>query len=519
MVLRNGQLKLGEVSWRLGEDNRKGFSTVWTLILANISCISEKSRDIQEVFSFILHCKTMYCFQRTSPSTSTTSRTLTTCTPSSRADWFREEEASERTGNQCTSQPWTRCTPIEIWKKFNTIWTNPEPQCEKILGEFTKTQYIGAIWNSLKEKGLQFYQTRSHSIALSTLYLRYVLRRWYTWRLERICTAKYINPQGYRALYSRRICNLDVRILLTSMRENPPTIKANKIVQYRETCRSFLEDWRCKHLEENHRAKYKETCRGNLNSRCASLNSSGKTLESSKDWFNRSGITRTGTLQNRIWTRLRNSNCPAKSRGSWSPAWTTRNTSTSFARSLLEYNALRWPFFVDGVTCLVNSVSMCEEKREKEERRWERKWREIEVKRNERKDDFSKQMFQDPQTHQMNEPNMFRNRIPFGPIIPPFFFESLHDSNSIFGVRELSWLHGIWRWWMDSISDGSPGNHSRYSGNVSHVWVRAIQNRIRFVRHGNSSEDIDAQLSEVEDNGEKEHRSETSITKFRCQKR
>ena len=23
-----------------------------------------------------------------------------------------------------------------------------------------------------------------------------------------------------------------------------------------------------------------------------------------------------------------------------------------------------WPFFVDGVTCLVNSVSVCEEKRE-----------------------------------------------------------------------------------------------------------------------------------------------------------
>ena len=56
-----------------------------------------------------------------------------------------------------------------------------------------------------------------------------------------------------------------------------------------------------------------------------------------------------------------------------------------------------WPFFVDGVTCLVNSVSVCEEKREeRREKREERrsrdqeKRRDIEMKRNERKDNFFK---------------------------------------------------------------------------------------------------------------------------------
>ena len=43
-------------------------------------------QGIQEVLSLIQHCKTMYCCRMTSPSTSTTSGTLTTCTPSSRAD-------------------------------------------------------------------------------------------------------------------------------------------------------------------------------------------------------------------------------------------------------------------------------------------------------------------------------------------------------------------------------------------------------------------------------------------------
>ena len=47
-----------------------------------------------------------------------------------------------------------------------------------------------------------------------------------------------------------------------------------------------------------------------------------------------------------------------------------------------------------------------------------------EMKRDERKDDFFKKMFQDPQTRQMNEPKMFRIKIPFGRIILPLFFES-----------------------------------------------------------------------------------------------
>ena len=54
---------------------------------------------------------------------------------------------------------------------------------------------------------------------------------------------------------------------------------------------------------------------------------------------------------------------------------------------------------------------------------------------------------------------------------------------------------------------------------IVNTRVRSTRNRIRHVRHGNSSEEIDAQLSKVEDDGEKEHRSETSITKFRRQKR
>ena len=97
------------------------------------------------------------------------------------------------------------------------------------------------------------------------------------------------------------------------------------------------------------------------------------------------------------------------------------------ALSLDSMDRGAWPFFVDGVTCLVNSVSMCKEKREerrekreerrekREERREKReerrsrdqvKRRDTEMKRNERKDNFfkkkKKKRFLTPQTRQMN---------------------------------------------------------------------------------------------------------------------
>ena len=70
-----------------GGGPKKTFQYCLNPNFSNISCVSEQPSDIQEVLSFILHCKTMHCSQVTSPITSTTSGKLTTCTPSSRVDW------------------------------------------------------------------------------------------------------------------------------------------------------------------------------------------------------------------------------------------------------------------------------------------------------------------------------------------------------------------------------------------------------------------------------------------------
>ena len=45
-----------------------------------------------------------------------------------------------------------------------------------------------------------------------------------------------------------------------------------------------------------------------------------------------------------------------------------------------------------------------------------------------------------------------------------------------------------------------------------------FKNRIRILRHGNSSEDIKAWLTDVENDGEEKHKSETQISKHWRQK-
>ena len=59
--------------WQKEEDQDKVSILLWTPALPSTSCISKQFRDIQEVISLILHCKTTYRCGRTSPSTSTTS--------------------------------------------------------------------------------------------------------------------------------------------------------------------------------------------------------------------------------------------------------------------------------------------------------------------------------------------------------------------------------------------------------------------------------------------------------------
>ena len=69
--------------------------------------------------------------------------------------------------------------------------------------------------------------------------------------------------------------------------------------------------------------------------------------------------------------------------------------------------------------------------------------------------------------------------------------------------------------WFSSVHDQDPTWwRPGKSAQIENTWIWPSQNRLRIVRLGNSSKDIDAQLSDVEDDGEKNFWSEASITNF-----
>ena len=164
----------------------------------------------------------------------------------------RRKKSQKGQAVSVSSQPWTRCTPVKIWKKFSTIWTNPELRCTKILGEFTEIQCIGAIWRSLKEKDCSSIKPRSLAIALFNTppaicieRVEYGMKTGEDWncnvhqfpRLPRVV----LTPKLQRG--RQDLSNLEAR--------KSTNHQSEQSVKYREICRSHFEDTRRKHPEEN----------------------------------------------------------------------------------------------------------------------------------------------------------------------------------------------------------------------------------------------------------------------------
>ena len=61
-----------------------------------------------------------------------------------------------------------------------------------------------------------------------------------------------------------------------------------------------------------------------------------------------------------------------------------------------------WPFFVDGVTCLVKEKKMREDEREEKREEMKEDQEKMKKDKDERKSFFFVKMFQDPQIRQMN---------------------------------------------------------------------------------------------------------------------
>ena len=107
------------------------------------------------------------------------------------------------------------------------------------------------MWSSLKEKDCSSVKHDPTQSLSSTHWLRFVLRKRSSWRLERIYTGKYTNPWGYRESY--------LTPNLQHGRQDPSNLLAKKSADHPSE--------QSAKYEETRRSRCEETCRGNVDYR------------------------------------------------------------------------------------------------------------------------------------------------------------------------------------------------------------------------------------------------------------
>ena len=210
----------------------------------------------------------------------------------------------------------------------------PELRCTKILGEFTKIQYIGAIWSSLKEEdysSIKHDNTQSFSTTLPTIcFEKAVCMK----TKEVLYHEVYQSPRLPRVFWSR-IRKVENKTNLINKQENPQTTKAHRTeVTVKLVAATLTKEYQAYLI----------------------LQSNNRTLiakKRSKRWFSSSRITRTRSLSCRTWTRRGRLISSAKSRRSWSPTWATTRSSSS-AKLLPRNNAQIVIFVTSLALCIVH---------------------------------------------------------------------------------------------------------------------------------------------------------------------
>ena len=169
-IQRDHERIRGKIRWRFAMAKRRRTKEKVSVLLEpitlpNTSCISEQSRDIQEVLSLILHCKTIYYYQMVSPSTSTARECEWNLFKNSR--WIDPRRRSLKPDRQSVF--------LTIVDPMDDDQSMEEQQC--VLNKASIVPYWNTwkphqntvYWCNLKlaqEKGLQFHQTRWHAIVL-----------------------------------------------------------------------------------------------------------------------------------------------------------------------------------------------------------------------------------------------------------------------------------------------------------------------------------------------------------------
>ena len=156
-VLRNGHLKIGYQLWQKEEEPSKDFNVASILTLPDTSCTFEQFKDIQEKMLLILHWR--QCAHLPRREREWVAFHNKTWINSRR----KKPQVRKTSGILHYSEPdgwriWHGATPCDLTKPRIAPYKNTRKRLETTV-----------LWCNLKfaqEKGLQFYQTRSHAVVL-----------------------------------------------------------------------------------------------------------------------------------------------------------------------------------------------------------------------------------------------------------------------------------------------------------------------------------------------------------------
>ena len=166
-TLRNGHLKIGYQLWQKEEERRTDVNIAWIQLFHSIPVPSSNSRTFRRPNAVdpalqdnvLLPKRFTEYICHVGNANELNSKTRNGVIPGRKRLKKRKTSSilhySEHDGRR-------------FWHGWNSMrsYETKDRAIHEYSETLSKIQYVGAIWSSLKRKGLQFYQTRSHAVVL-----------------------------------------------------------------------------------------------------------------------------------------------------------------------------------------------------------------------------------------------------------------------------------------------------------------------------------------------------------------
>ena len=313
-VFRNGNSVIGFLLWWREKQPRGGFNTVWTQTLPNTFRISEQSRDIMEVLVLVLSCKTMYCYQKDLPSTTTTFGISVKHLQSWEVVFSRGDKVSNEEDN-----PFFISEPNGRWKLHgrNFLRVNKAKDCsiKKYVEASSEYSVLMRVEDRSRDRIAIFTQQGRKQSFSTTQYQLFASSKWYAWRRRTSFTKGYacLTPRVPRVVLTPN-SQVDVQDQHEQGGSKMPSETGSSTVVYR--IKSKLHS--AVDQQDTHRKDSRKVDRQ---------------IREPAEQSSRTSRTKNPSFK--TWSRPRRSTSPARSRRISSLTWTTQR---SLKQQCFDYN-------------------------------------------------------------------------------------------------------------------------------------------------------------------------------------